>query len=190
MRKILSAAALLGCASVAQAVPVTLTVSATLPSGNTPTHFSTSFSLDSATNTTDVVTSNGMTLYGYSAASLTGFEFTIDGTSFTAADIKPRQFSVGHKSDFYLNEPIGSGLGSAINLVVAQGPLGASFGNFSVDGITYVLEYDEFLSGFQTTDVVTSRIASVPSTVPEPGSIALLGVGGVFGLTATRRRRS
>lgn len=192
MRKILFAAVLFGCVSVAKAVPVTLTISATLPSGNSPTDFSTSFSLDSATQTTDVYTSGGTFLYGYSAASLTGFGFTIDGTSYTVADIDPREPAVGHKSDFYLDAAIGSGFVSAINLDLdASDGSDANFGSTYNGGISRNLVYktsDE--SGFITTDVVTSRIALAPSTVPEPGSIALLSIGGVFGLSSVRRRRS
>lgn len=189
MKRWTSVALMCGCASVAHAVPVTITISATLPADNTPTNFSTSFSIDSNAATTDVYTSNGQTYYGYSAASLTGFGFTIDGASFTVADISLRILARGHSSDLYLNAPIGSGAVSATDLSLIDGTSELSFGNNRVDGIQPLLSVNTRAYGyFGVTDFVTSSVPTSSSPVPEPASLTLLCIG-VFGLSAANRHR-
>jgi|SRR5450755_661988 len=192
MQKPLAALVLTMFAQGALAVPETLSLTADFPTGAgpgtpAPYHFSTSFSIDSDTATTDVVTSGATTLYGYSKLSLMGFGFNIGNVSYVREDIDPRVPAVGHISDFYLDAPVGSGSVTAVwfyldPLSVLDVQLG---GAYTADPDAAFIFFDRrMFVGLFTTAPLT-----VVSSVPELDTWALMLAGVGLLLPRTRKRR-
>lgn len=102
----------------------------------------------------------------------TDFDFTIDTTAFD--------------SDFTGNGTVDGddlvqwSIGFATGTTRRQGDAGGGSGTPAVDGNDLVEWSIEFANGTNGTDMVTDNLAETVSALPEPASLALLGLGGLF----------
>ncbi|HEX5030402.1 MAG TPA: PEP-CTERM sorting domain-containing protein [Candidatus Eisenbacteria bacterium] len=119
--------------------------------------------------------------------------YNLDGTSDQTIYTDYRVSNTGSGEsdvDFYIPTSFFAGAASTDNVyfVVNSGLAGDTTGLDSADGFEEVRAFFGTTSSSSTTSSSTSSTTSTTSTAPEPGTIALFGMG-LIGLAAARRKK-